>query len=288
MKLTGRFTRRLLLLMCAAGAVVYGDEGLPPRVAVQALLKVLTYDRNFQAHGSGDFVVLLVHEGGQSGLRERVLAATQELAGSRIQGRALQFVEVELSGEAALRDAVERARPSALMVLPSVSDAGLSAVARLARERRLYTLALDPQLVEKAVAVGVSTREGQPQILLNAVAAQQLQAEFDPAVLRLAKVFNSGGLDPDEGLIPPVQLEARPIQYTKEAIRARAEGMMSVRCVVTVAGLLEQCQVMRSVPLMEKAVLDALASRRYRPAMYRGQPIAVEKSFDIWMVVPRK
>lgn len=288
MKLTVRLTRRLLLLMCAAGAVAFGDEGVPPRVAVQALLKVLTYDRNFQSHGSGDFVVLLVHEGGLGGLRERVLAATQELAGSRIQGRMLQFVEVELSGENALRDAVERARPSALMVLPSVSDAGLSAVTQVARERRLYTLALDPQLVEKTVAVGVSSRDGQPQILLNALAARQLQAEFDPAVLRLAKVFNSGGLDPNEGVIPPVQLEARPIQYTAEALRARAEGMMSVRCVVTVAGRLEQCRVVRSVPLMEKAVLDALGSRRYRPAMYRGQPIAVEKSFDIWLVVPRK
>jgi eukaryotic-like serine/threonine-protein kinase len=83
-------------------------------------------------------------------------------------------------------------------------------------------------------------------------------------------------------------LEARPIQYTEEAIRARAEGMMSVRCVVTVAGRLEQCRVVRSVPLMERAVLDALASRRYRPAMYRGQPIPVEKSFDIWLVVPRQ
>jgi hypothetical protein len=54
----------------------------------------------------------------------------------------------------------------------------------------LYTLALDAALVEqKSALIAVSTHEGRPQIVLNVDAARGLNASFDNAVLRLARLI---------------------------------------------------------------------------------------------------
>jgi len=57
--------------------------------------------------------------------------------------------------------------------------------------------------------------------------------------------------------------------------------MVEARCVVTVAGKLEHCRLLKSLPHMDQAVLDSLASRRYKPATYRGSPVAVDYVLDV-------
>ena len=59
------------------------------------------------------------------------------------------------------------------------------------------------------------------------------------------------------------------------------EGTMEVRCVVTVDGRVQRCQVVRSLPFMDRAVIDALERRHYRPATLGGQAIEVYYRFRI-------
>jgi len=47
---------------------------------------------------------------------------------------------------------------------------------------------------------------------------------------------------------------------------------MLVRCVITAAGSVEGCEVLRGLPLAEAAVLAALQARQYRPAEISGRP----------------
>ena len=45
------------------------------------------------------------------------------------------------------------------------------------------------------------------------------------------------------------------------------------------------CRVVKTLPHMERAVLSALAARRYRPVLRDGRPIAVDYVFNVRLVL---
>lgn len=90
-----------------------------------------------------------------------------------------------------------------------------------------------------------------------------------------------------EGMTRPVQLEGRDPQYTREALEARVEGKLIAKCVINTGGRLESCRIIKSLPMMDQAVLGALATKRYTPVMYQGRPVAVQYIFEFRLVLPR-
>lgn len=89
-----------------------------------------------------------------------------------------------------------------------------------------------------------------------------------------------------EGMTRPVQVEGRDPVYTREALEARVEGLMIVKCVISLEGKLERCRVIKPLPHMEKAVLEALATKRYTPVTFQGRPVTVDYVFNIRLVMP--
>jgi protein TonB len=61
---------------------------------------------------------------------------------------------------------------------------------------------------------------------------------------------------------------------------------MLVRCVVGLDGKVRDCQVLKALPFMERAVLDALERRTYSPALFEGKPIEVQYTFRIQLKLP--
>jgi protein TonB len=88
------------------------------------------------------------------------------------------------------------------------------------------------------------------------------------------------------GMTRPQRISGRDPVYSKEALAARVEGLMIVRCTITVEGRLDRCRVIKTLPFMERAVLDALATHRYTPVMFQGQPVSVQYVFNIKLVMP--
>ncbi|WP_437325704.1 TonB family protein [Sorangium sp. So ce381] len=89
-----------------------------------------------------------------------------------------------------------------------------------------------------------------------------------------------------EGMTRPVPLAAPAVVYTREARQARVEGTVLAKCVVTTAGSLTGCRIVRGVPHMNEAVLAALAASRYQPVTYQGRPVNVDYVFSIKLVLP--
>jgi protein TonB len=89
------------------------------------------------------------------------------------------------------------------------------------------------------------------------------------------------------GMTPPVLLSGPHIAYTPEARAARVEGLMVVRCIIEVDGSVGSCELLKPVPHMERAVLEALRARRYKPVMVDGQPMRVKYTFNVRLVLPR-
>ena len=79
----------------------------------------------------------------------------------------------------------------------------------------------------------------------------------------------------------PVLLSAPEVILSPDARRSGVEGTMLVRCVITAAGTVEGCEVLRSLPPAEAAVLAALRGRQYRPAEIAGRPVSMRQVFTI-------
>ena len=89
-----------------------------------------------------------------------------------------------------------------------------------------------------------------------------------------------------EGMTRPELTTGETPRYTREALAAEVQGTMLVKCVITVGGTLENCRIIKALPHMEKAVLDALSTWRYKPVHYQGRPVAVDYLIQIRLVIP--
>jgi protein TonB len=90
----------------------------------------------------------------------------------------------------------------------------------------------------------------------------------------------------DERMSPPEKLGGPDPQYTEKAIEREVQGTMVVRCVVTTEGKVYGCRVLKSLPFMDRAVIDALERRRYKPATLGGKPVEVNYNFKITLRLP--
>lgn len=81
------------------------------------------------------------------------------------------------------------------------------------------------------------------------------------------------------GMQPPVKISGRDPMYTFEAVEARVEGKMLVKCVITVQGEVENCRVIRSLPGLDQEVLSAIKTQRFRPGTFNGRPLAIDYMF---------
>ena len=169
-------------------AAVRADEATDPKVALPVLLKVVTYDRNFAARGSREFVLLVASEPAQQALRAELLSTLKGLKLSSIHNRTLRLVEVEFKDQAFLDAKVQSERASAILAVPGLSGAGLTAVSEVAMDNQIYTLALDQAMAEKSLAIAVTVKDGRPQIVINQTAAKGIGAVFESSVLKLARV----------------------------------------------------------------------------------------------------
>lgn len=89
-----------------------------------------------------------------------------------------------------------------------------------------------------------------------------------------------------ESMTRPKLISGRDPIYTPEALAAHVEGLIIVRCIITTSGTIENCVVIKSLPLMDQPVLDALASRRYEPPLLHGRPVSTYFVFNIKLLQP--
>jgi eukaryotic-like serine/threonine-protein kinase len=90
----------------------------------------------------------------------------------------------------------------------------------------------------------------------------------------------------EEGMTRPTPLSAVSPAYTREALEARVEGTVIAKCVVTTAGALTGCRIVKGLPHMDQAVLSALAASKYQPATLQGKPVSVDYVFTMRLVLP--
>lgn len=77
------------------------------------------------------------------------------------------------------------------------------------------------------------------------------------------------------GIQPPQKLVAEPPVYPPAARLARIEGTVILEAVIDATGRVQSLRVLRSVPLLDGAALDAVGRWQYTPAQLNNKPIPV-------------
>jgi serine/threonine-protein kinase len=144
------------------------------------------------------------------------------------------------------------------------------------RTRPTTTQKAEPEPSEPAPAVVATPKTAAP----TPAASTATSARPAPAPAPTVMSFSGG-------MTRPMLLSGRDPLYTAQAREAKVEGTMVARCTITTGGAVTNCRILKTLPHMDKSVLDALYSRRYTPVMWEGKPIAVNYVFNIRLVMPK-
>ena len=174
-----------LLMLTASTASAQVDV----KAALPVLLKVLTYDVNFDARGAGPFVLLVVSEPSQAADRTAVIASLKDSSVTEVKKRPLKYIAVDFRDEPQLQAEIEKHKASALLVVPGATAATVKALWELSQDNQLYALALDAETVQSSFPLGVSMVGDKPQIIINEKSSKAVGARFETVVLRMARVI---------------------------------------------------------------------------------------------------
>jgi protein TonB len=84
----------------------------------------------------------------------------------------------------------------------------------------------------------------------------------------------------DLPVAPHKTVDVRPI-YPEFARQAKIEGTVVLEAVLDPTGRVTQLRVIRSIPMLDQAALDAVRQWRYTPSSYGGHPVSVLMTITI-------
>ena len=94
-------------------------------------------------------------------------------------------------------------------------------------------------------------------------------------------------LEAENTVIKMQKISGPEIDYTPQAIEHEVQGTMVVKCLITIDGTVHNCRVLQGLPFMDRAAVDALQKQRYQPYLVGGQPVEVDLTFRIRLVLPQ-
>ena len=74
---------------------------------------------------------------------------------------------------------------------------------------------------------------------------------------------------------PPTKIKDVPPVYPFIAQAAKVGGMVIIEAVVGPDGRVTDARILRSIPLLDRAALDAVSQWVYTPTLFNGVPVAV-------------
>jgi hypothetical protein len=192
-----RLGHRLRAFLAALSVLVLAaplraqEMALSAEAQIPLLLKVLTYDRNFEKKAGKELAMGIVHDPAD---RESAKATDEvgttlfKFTGRTVKKLPFKYYTIEFTGAADLEKFVKEKGISVLYVAPG-STKNLPVLLKLSDELNLTTVTGVPDYVRRGVAVGIGVVQDKPQILINLATARAEGSEFDASLLRIATVL---------------------------------------------------------------------------------------------------
>ena len=175
----------------AAAQTVVTASPVPGDLQVALILKVLTYDRNFDKRGWTSFHIGIVYAGNDaasSRVGSDIADVFRRLSGKTLKNLPIQFTMVEYTSDSQIEASVRAGRFSVLYIAPG-NDRNLGKLLQVCRDAGIITTTGVPEYVERGVAVGIGVRQDRPEIVINLRSSKSAGSEFDVSLLRSARVI---------------------------------------------------------------------------------------------------
>lgn len=115
--------------------------------------------------------------------------------------------------------------------------------------------------------------------LPNAGAAAASRAESQPSEL------SAGALRVGGTIKPPAKLLHVSPEYPPEAMEAKVQGVVIIEARIEGDGTVSQARVLRSVPMLDEAALDAVRQWRFEPTLLNGVPSPIVMTVTVNFVL---
>jgi len=90
------------------------------------------------------------------------------------------------------------------------------------------------------------------------------------------------------GTLPlPVKTRSVAPVYPAVALAARVQGVVILEAVIDTDGRVADARVLRSIPLLDQAALDAVRQWEFQPTLLNGQPVPVIMTTTVQFTVPQ-
>jgi hypothetical protein len=163
---------------------------VPAELQVPLILKILTYDRNFDSRSNSALRVGIVFVAGDPvslKAKNEVAGVFRSFSDKTVKKLAIRHTEIEYTSDSQIEEAARINQFNIFYVAPGNSR-NLANLLRISRARQIITTTGVPAYVDQGIAVGVGVAQDRPHILINLPSSKAEGSEFDASLLRIAKV----------------------------------------------------------------------------------------------------
>ncbi len=188
---------RIAWLLIFAGAGLKAGPASAQDMLVSAdmqlslFVRLLPFDRNFQERVGEEAVIGILYQRtvrASVNAKNSLLAALDEqpipsIGATPLRVKVIEYVGVQQLPLQLLTEGVD------ILYVTPLRSVSLDELETLCEELQIGTLTGVPQYVDDGVAVGIGTRGGRPEIVVNLRAARAQGFDFSSQLLRLARVL---------------------------------------------------------------------------------------------------
>ena len=91
-----------------------------------------------------------------------------------------------------------------------------------------------------------------------------------------------------KGMALPTKLADVAAKYPPEALAAGVQGVVIAEIVVNESGNVTDTKLLRSIPLLDEAALEAVRQWRFSPSVVNGQVVPVKMTVTINFTPPHR
>jgi hypothetical protein len=163
---------------------------VPAELQVPLILKILTYDRNFESKTQTELRVGIVFVSGNPAsikAKNEIVEVFRSFSDKTVKKLAIKHSAVEYVSDSQVEEAARSNQFNIFYVAPGNSK-NLDTLLRISRARQIITTTGVPAYVDRGIAVGVGVEQDKPHVLINLTSSKAEGSEFDASLLRIAKV----------------------------------------------------------------------------------------------------
>jgi hypothetical protein len=185
-------------LLAAAALLVFACNAAAEQMALSAeqqvplILKVLTYDRQFEARMKGTEVAIgIVYDPADrdsAKATDEISSTLFKWSGKTVKRLPIKYFTIEYVSHDQVEKFVKQKTINVLYIAPGNSK-NLVSLTKMSQALGITSVTGVPEYVRKGVAVGIGVVQDRPQVLINLTSSKSEGSDFDATLLRLATVW---------------------------------------------------------------------------------------------------